>query len=356
MGHQRLGWVIAFLCLAPILQAATSQDYYISGFDYYTQKDYAKSIPYLKAAVQLDPQDWKAYQILGYDYYLSNQSAEALEAFDQSLRWHPENPQLWDWAESIRARIIWEAERNDPYPRLFRNIQDYPIWVGLHAGFITANLGDLPKAASAFQSYYGPQNGQASATADGFGPLGGLEVGFMLDTYDAWGVVFDYAPLNGYNASTQDNFGNIVKEKIQPNMISIQAEYYRYFKLGSTRLWANAGAGFYTTLVELDESQNGIELQSGELGGDGYGGFLGAGWEIAVAEQFSASVNFRGRYATTGNIQGMVLYNNGADQPSVLASDSTGVVSAWPTGTPGINPINIDFTGIDMGFSLSYRY
>jgi len=346
-------WIFFWLATASLLEAATSQDYFVAGFNSYSQKDYDKSIAYLQAAVQLDPRNWKAYQIMGWDYYLSNHPAEALGAFDLSLRDHPNDPQIQTLAEGIRARLIWEAERSDPYPRVFRI---YDIWVRLSAGFMSASLGDLPKAASAFEAYYTPLNGHATATVDGFGPLGGLEVGFMLDTYNAWGVEFAGAPLNGYQAETHDNFGNSMRQTLQPNMVSVQAEYYRFFKLGSSRFWANAGAGFYTTLLELHSSQNGNMLQSGEVGGNGYGGFLGVGYEIAVGEQLSASVYARGRYATTGNLQGMVTYGNGATEPSVLASDDTGLVSAFPTGTTGIKAVNIDYTGADAGLAITYHY
>ena len=348
------GIVLVFLIALAYgpLWAETSNDDYVAGFNFYAHKNYTDSIPYLRAAVRLDPQNWKAWQILGFDYYLLNQPMLALPAFDQSLRWHPDNPQLWNLAEGIRAKMIWEAERNDIYPRVFR---DYDIWVKLHTGFISASLGDLPKAAPAFQTYYTAQYGHASASVDGFGPLVGLEVGFMLDTYNAWGVAFDGASLNGYRASANDNYDYKLKGSIQPSMISIQAEYYHYFKLGSTRLWAGAGAGFYATIAELSYVQNAVTLQSGEMAGLGYGGTLGLGWDIAVGDQVSAGLYLRGRYATTGNIEGMVTYSDGTQQQSVLISDNTGAY-AVPTGTAGAKPINIDYTGMDAGLGICYHY
>lgn len=343
------------LSVATCLQADATNGYYVTGFDYYAHKDYLDSIRYLQLAIQQDPQNWKAWQTLGFDYYLSNQPLLALPAFDQSLKWHSDNPQLWNLAEGIRAKMIWEAERNDPYPRVFRN-PDYGIWVSLRPGVIISSLGGLPKSAPAFEAEYGSLYGHASASCGGFGPLATLEVGFMLDTLDAWGIVFDGAALNGYQALAQDNFGNTLKGSIQPNMISIQPEYYRFFKLGRTRLWACAGAGAYLTVVELSYLQNGKNAQSGELGGLGYGGFLGLGWEFALGDQISAGIYVRGRYATTGDIEGDVSYGQGAAQLSVLGSDSEGLVSAYPVGTGGIKTTNIDYTGADGGFSISYHY
>jgi tetratricopeptide (TPR) repeat protein len=353
MSFRSILFILGLIFLALPLQAAISNDYYVAGFNAYALRDYVKSIPYMKAAVQLDPKNWKAYQILGYDYYLSNQPGLALAAFDQSLRWNSDNPQLWNLAESLRARIIWENERNDIYPRVFRN---YDIWVRLHAGVMTASLGDLPKAAEAFRSHYASDN--TTATADGFGPFGGIEVGFMLDTYNAWGVVVDGATLNGYNAEAQEN-GSYLKESIQPKMVSIQAEYYRFFKLGRTRLYANLGGGFYNTIVDLNYVNNGDVFESGEMAGIGIGGFLGLGWEIAVGDQISASLFMRARYATTGNIQGNATNGYGASQMTVLTTDPTFGVGANPSsvvGTNGYKAVNVDYTGADFGLSISYHY
>ncbi len=333
------------------LRAATANDYFVAGFELYARRDYPKSILYMKTAVQLDPQNWKAWQIMGYDYYLSNQPALALQAFDQSLRWHSQNPELWNLAETLRARIVWENERSDIYPRVFRN---YDIWVHLQSGVMTSSLGDLSKAAAAFRSYYAADN--TTATADGFGPFGGLEVGFMLDTYNAWGVVLDGAALNGYSAEVQDTSGNYLKENIQPKMISVQAEYYRFFKLGRTRLYANLGGGFYNTIVDLNYVNDGIVYESGEMAGMGLGGYLGLGWEIALGDQFSASLFTRARVATTGNIQGTTTNGLGSSQTSVLSTDSNGLVGANLVGTSGYKPVNVDYSGADVGLSISYHY
>jgi tetratricopeptide (TPR) repeat protein len=354
MSFRPVLFILCLMFLARPLQAATSNDYYVAGFDAYAHRDYAKSIPYMKAAVQLDPKNWKAYQILGYDYYLSNRPALALAAFDQSLRWNSDNPQLWNLAESLRARIVWENERNDIYPRVFRN---YDIWVRLHSGVMTADMGDLRKAASAFQNYYAAYN--PSASSDGFGLLGGIEVGFMLDTLDAWGIVLDGATFNGYKASWGGGSANYLNETIQPSMISIQAEYYRFFKMGRTRLYANLGGGFYDTILDLNYVNDGVVFQSGEMAGIGFGGFLGVGWEIAVADQLSAGIYARGRWATTGNIQGNATNGYGASQMAVLSTDPNGLVGANPSsvvGTKGYKAVNVDYTGADFGLSISYHY
>src|SRR5579863_8527864 len=82
--------------------AVTAADYYKAGLDFYNQKEYAQSIDYLKAAVQLDPHHWQAYQTLGLCYYLKNRIVDALAAFDKSIALHP-NPDLKKFADTLRS-------------------------------------------------------------------------------------------------------------------------------------------------------------------------------------------------------------------------------------------------------------
>lgn len=348
-------WALVFFAvLPPYTQAYTSNDYYLAGLNFYVRKDYARSIPYLKTAVKMDPQNWQAWEVLGYDYYLSHQPAQALEAFDQSLRLHPDSPPVRNLAEAIRARIIWDAEAHDIYPRAFRN---YEIWVKLDAGVARASLGDLSSAASAFNTTYA--SFQHNAACDGVGLLGGLEVGFMLDKLNAWGVVVEAGSFNGFKASASDTSGNSLSQTLQPNMVSVQAEYYRYFPVGPFRLWANAGAGVYNTVVNLNYLQNGSPLETGQLSGLGWGGFLGAGFELAVSEQLSLSLSLRGRYATTGNIQGSFTDSSGASQEAGLAFGTNGLLAAYPTYQINVNGwryAKIDYTGGDMVLAVSYHY
>ncbi len=59
----------------------------------------------LTAAVQADPQNWRAYQVLGNCLYHQDKLQAALTAFDQSLAIHPDNPKLKSFAESLRSKL-----------------------------------------------------------------------------------------------------------------------------------------------------------------------------------------------------------------------------------------------------------
>lgn len=85
--------------------AATSWEYYQAGLKYYNQKQYMDSIRYFQAAVQADPNNWQAYQGLAYSYYGQGDRTDCLAAADQSLRINPNNPQLKQFTDALRAQV-----------------------------------------------------------------------------------------------------------------------------------------------------------------------------------------------------------------------------------------------------------
>jgi tetratricopeptide (TPR) repeat protein len=333
--------------LAP---AYTSEDYYAAGFLQYVQKDYANTILYMKTAVQMDARNWKAHQVMGYCYYLTGDRMNALRAFENSLRYNPNNPALMELVERIRAEFMAEAEAKDTYPKAFKK---FAMWVRLRAGLATAALGDLPAAAKAFNSYYASYS--PSASVDGFGRLGGLEVCFMLDRWNAWGVAVDGAAFNGYKASDTDVFHNTESMDIQPNMVAVQLEYYRFFQVENYRLYATAAGGVYNSLVNLTYTWN-EQTYTGKMDGLGFGGQLGVGGEMAIGDQFSLCFFIRGRYATSGNIQGDF---SGTWGLAGLAIDPNGILMPYPAEhiePDGLKFAKIDYTGADFGLAITYHY
>jgi hypothetical protein len=222
---------------------------------------------------------------------------------------------------------------------------------------MTSSLGDLSTAASNFNKAYGMYN--HSASSDGMGLFTSLEVGFMLNKWNAWGVLFDFGSFGGFKANASDQFGDSVAQTIQPEVVAFQVEYYRFFPLGRFRLCANGGGGIYNPLVNINFTQNGQVLDSGQMTGLGWGIFLGVGFEMAIGEEFSMSVFTRGRYATTTNIQGSFTDVYGSSQEGGLAISPQGLIEIDPTysiGRRGYRYANIDFTGATLGISVSYHY
>ncbi len=91
---------VCFVCLSLNTAKADAPDDYQAGLASYQQKDYAKSIQSLKAAVKNDPKNWEAYQLMGNCYYQEKDIPDARDAFKKSLALHP-NAELGKFAANL---------------------------------------------------------------------------------------------------------------------------------------------------------------------------------------------------------------------------------------------------------------
>ncbi len=101
---------LLILLAHPLAASATSpEDYYNAGMDLMKQKDYEKAVQYFRAAVDQRPDYWQAYQFLGEAYYQSANRTEAVVAMRESLRLHPQNPDLKKFMERIKRDSPWAS-------------------------------------------------------------------------------------------------------------------------------------------------------------------------------------------------------------------------------------------------------
>ncbi len=106
--------VILILISASAAMAATSWEYYQAGMRFYNGHDYGQAARYFQAAIQQDPNNWQAYQGLGLCDYALGDRPGAKQAFDQSLRIHPDNPQLARFDESLDSAVPASPAGNNP--------------------------------------------------------------------------------------------------------------------------------------------------------------------------------------------------------------------------------------------------
>jgi tetratricopeptide (TPR) repeat protein len=102
---------LLLLLLAPISASATvpAEDYYNAGIGLFQQKDYDKAIQYFHAAIQEKADFWQAYQFLGEAYYQDSNRTEAVVAIQESLRLHPDNPELKKFLAMVKSNSPWVA-------------------------------------------------------------------------------------------------------------------------------------------------------------------------------------------------------------------------------------------------------
>jgi tetratricopeptide (TPR) repeat protein len=102
--------ILAFgllLCAVGAGFATTAEEFYVAGLETFKDSDYDKAIRYFHAALLEKPDYWQAYQFMGEAYYQSGNRTEALVAMNESLRLHPENPELRRFASKVEASSPW---------------------------------------------------------------------------------------------------------------------------------------------------------------------------------------------------------------------------------------------------------
>lgn len=102
--------ILFFLALlaVPMGAGATApEDYYNAGMDLFNNRDFEKAVKYFKAAVDERPDYWQAYQSLGSAYYQNGNITAAMMAMEQSLKLHPDNPNLRKFISKIRSDSPW---------------------------------------------------------------------------------------------------------------------------------------------------------------------------------------------------------------------------------------------------------
>jgi tetratricopeptide (TPR) repeat protein len=188
------------------LAAATADEYYQAGLSLYSQKNYPQAIPYLKAAIQLNPNHWQAYQLMGYCYYQTLDNAGALDVFDKSIAINPENLELKIYADNLRARTgispsipaaasAGVVGSRAPTPKEARAFEKNK-WLQLHLSGIFASLGDLKAGADAFPALFDPDV-TTEAKMDGLGFLIGLEGGYAFNPENSIGLSIDAGVFGG---------------------------------------------------------------------------------------------------------------------------------------------------------------
>jgi len=367
---------------------ATSDEYYKAGLSLYNQGDYAKSILYLKAAAQVDPQNWQANQVLGYAHYRSGDKASALAAFDESLRVHP-NPSLQAFADKMRpaqdpglpdlgsgglepvteptapapsAQVEPWRERTSPSspektdgPRVFRQEK----WLEVRAGAAFASLGDMGNAPQAFLDYFSGYNATAEGSQLGIAMavLGAM----ALDKDNAVGLEVGTGLFNGLSQSVVES-GFTLAEDYRPMMMDVELKYLRLFPMAGARLQAELGAGLYLTSLSMDaqgDSGFGSYSIEGSMMGLGFGASLGLALDFPLGQDIALGAYLKGRFATTSGIQGTFEDQFGDRYELGLAKNDAGWVSYTLTdniGTGGIEWATIDYTGAEGGLSLTFTY
>jgi tetratricopeptide (TPR) repeat protein len=98
---------LLLLTTVPVLGAIPPEDYYNAGSSLFEKGDYPQAIRYFRAAIQAKTDFWQAYQYLGEAYYQTSNRTEAVVAIQESLRLHPNNPELKKFLSLVKSSSPW---------------------------------------------------------------------------------------------------------------------------------------------------------------------------------------------------------------------------------------------------------
>jgi hypothetical protein len=368
--------------------SVSSEEYYKAGLSLYNQGDHARAIQYLKAAVQVDPNNWQANQVLGYAHYKSGDKAKALAAFDESIRVHP-NPSLQTFADKMRPtqdpglpalepgglEPVTEptapspAAQSEPWrertssaqpektdvPRVFRQKK----WLEVRGGAAFATLGDLAGASQAFMDNFSGYNPIAENSSLGvaMGVLGTI----ALDDANAVGLEVGTGIFGGLLQFTDPGLGTYINESYKPTMVDVELKYLRLIPMGGARLRGELGAGLYMTNLAMSSQGDfgfGSYTINGTMMGFGFGATLGATLDFPLGRDMALGAYLRGRYATTSGMQG-TFEDQFGDQYELGFAQSDGMVGFTTVsniGTGGLEWGVIDYTGAEGGITLTITY
>jgi hypothetical protein len=282
---KNIGFILSLFLIssAAVWGQATSDVYYQWGNKLYGQGNYDMSIKYYKAAIQVDPQNWKAYQALGSCEYRLGQKDEAIRDYNQSLAINPNNPGLQDFVNQISGPAVPSA----PAMASTTNNQiSHPLVYGdsrlPKQGSISWEIGS---AASAL-SYQDLETDFAPATiVFASEPVGAeLDLGadYTLSQNIQLGLQFQYLdkePESITNSTVYEEYGYAVTitnstTTFSESCIGLAAEGKYLLPLSDQfRLIFVGQMGFYTlvgtTGIETlaDGSSTTINLNSSALGG-----------------------------------------------------------------------------------------
>ena len=102
--------ILALGLLPAAAFAVTAEEYYDAGQRLFKAQDYEKAVQYFHAAIEQRPDYWQAYQFIGEAYYQAANRTEAVVAMEQSLKMHPNNPELKKFLAKVKGGSPWVAE------------------------------------------------------------------------------------------------------------------------------------------------------------------------------------------------------------------------------------------------------
>ena len=389
----------SFLLLGSGIQAQTdNSDDYQKGLTSYNLGDYQQALRYFKNAFVKDPNSWLAYQEEGYCYFHLGQDVQMKLALFESLRLHPDNPELKAFmsnlpgkgnsssnaqapsspdastltsptSETAKAKKIKvededleAAHSNTKTP--VREVLGPPVpekwgsssWLKITGGLGFGALGDLANAANEWNKEISQARAQGNASFSDAGIQLALEGGDFLDKTNSLSAQVEFETGHGFQDSLV--YTSPVTQNINPQLLTFGVNYYHFFPSESGRFFIMGGIFYGLALVDY-YSDDPIETISGVLTGNSLGFNFGIGNEFKISSSTGFELSGRFRALTISQVRNNYLvtsYSNTGQ--AVLAADpngNLGLVDARSIGQNGLRYATLDYTGLTLNFALVFH-
>lgn len=356
------------LVVAPLL-AANSSELRDMGQALAQKGLYAKAADYFQRAVEADPSDWQSYEDLGNAHMKLGENGLALDAYNQSLRLHPDNPTLQTLVESLKSAGTpattttmppppsatpasgveddqWETaepvtvngtnaqpqrrRRARPQAAVFNDglapIDHARIWTQASLGYVNARVGDLQQSAAGWNQDIAANGWTGSATSpnDAVG-LGG-QLGFLLTPQHGLAIGAEYIGLSNYDLGVNYQNGpatvngnpynsDFDQTTLSAYVLPITLDYYFFLPDSSGRFFLSGGVGWYFGTVHVDRNYSAViaandenlwDQFSGDLHGNAFGFQARVGREWQVTPRIGLVLYAQGHFAKIDHFTGTV--------------------------------------------------
>ncbi len=388
-----------FLLSGNVVKAQTdnSSDFQ-KGLTAYDLGDFQQALLYFNKAIANNPNSWQAYLVEGYCYFHLGQDIQMKLALFESLRLHPDNPELKTFMSNLPGKGSSSTNAQvqsppavptlaSPTPETAKakkiklgdeDIEAAPSktpttgadltnanlrekwgsssWLKITGGLGYGALGDLANAANVWNQEIAQARAQGTASFSNVGYRFVLEGGIPLDKTNSWSVQADFETGHNFEASLV--YSSPVTQNISPQLLAFGMNYYHYFPYESGRFFLMGGVFFGEALVNF-YSDDPIETDSGVLTGNSFGFNLGFGNELKISPSTGFEISGRFRYLTISQVRNNYLVTSYSNTGQVvLAADANGNLGLADTrsiGQGGLRYATVDFTGFNLNCGFVFH-
>jgi tetratricopeptide (TPR) repeat protein len=390
------GWSMAGVCLA---QTPAQADYQKAAA-LYNQGNYEQALIYCQNAEDDDLNFWQAYELDGYCQYYLGKSTEMMEAFNASLKIHPENEQLTAFMAKLAKKneqpptnspVTVQSDVNPsgpdavltppaqtPTPRIVgskstdsskQNGRTSPNggqntrvsggtktgWVKISTGFATTAMGDFVQNTKLWNSILTQYDDTGSGTTSTVGYQFEGEGGLLMDRFDGLALQVGYEGGEGSQLAETDTYYPSFQD-ISNHLVTANVKYCRFIPVGHSQLILSVGALYGMVLVGYYED-NPYETINGNLLGTGWGYNLEATIEFPISGGLGLDVTAQYRGLNITNVENAYKdFNANQTGTAVLAVSPQGEMGLTDTqnlGRYGLRAANLDYTGFSLTSSLN---